>query len=340
MKPLFPVSPGNLVSLAGVLLLAGLPWLLGLAGQDYLLSLATRALIYGLAAASLNLILGYGGMVSLGHAAFMGIGAFTVAILAHHSYEATPVFSFLPSFQGTEQALIVWPLAALTAAFFALITGAISLRTRGMHFIMITLAFAQMLYFLFTSLDTYGGSDGMSLYGRNTLPGIDLGSDVRFYYCCLVLVVVFLLFMQRLVSSRFGRVLMGSRENEIRVQVLGLAPFGYRLTSYCIAGAAAGVAGALLANQGEFVSPGMLHWTKSGEILVMVILGGMARLTGPLIGAFVLLFLEEYLAILTEHWMILLGPVLILVVLFARGGIHGLLFDRFGSTRRHDADGD
>jgi branched-chain amino acid transport system permease protein len=132
---------------------------------------------------------------------------------------------------------------------------------------------------------------------------------------------------------------MGSRDNEVRVQVLGLSPFGYRLTSYCIAGAAAGVAGALLANQGEFVSPGMMHWTRSGEILVMVILGGMARLTGPLIGAFALLFLEEYLAMLTEHWMVLLGPVLILVVLFARGGIHGLLFDRFNSIRRHDANG-
>ena len=339
MNSFFPFQARTLLVTTGALLLLFLPQLLDLAGQDYLLSLATRALIYSLAAASLNLILGYGGMVSLGHAAFIGIGAYTVAILAHHSYEATPVFSFLPHVQGTEQALIVWPLAALLAAFFALLTGAISLRTRGMHFIMITLAFAQMLYFLFTSLDTYGGSDGMSLYGRNTLPGIDLGSDVQFYYCCLVLVVVFLLFMQRTVFSRFGRVLMGSRDNEVRVQVLGLSPFGYRLTSYCIAGAAAGVAGALLANQGEFVSPGMMHWTRSGEILVMVILGGMARLTGPLIGAFALLFLEEYLAMLTEHWMILLGPVLILVVLFARGGIHGLLFDHFISTRRHDANG-
>jgi branched-chain amino acid transport system permease protein len=336
MKPLFPVSPRNLVSLACVLLLACLPWLLALAGQDYLLSLATRALIYGLAAASLNFILGYGGMVSLGHAAFMGIGAFTVAILAHHSYEATPVFSFLPSFQGTEQALIVWPLAVALAAFFALVSGVICLRTRGMHFIMITLAFAQMLFFLFTSLDTYGGSDGMSLYGRNTLPLVDLGSDTAFYYCCLAALAMFLLLMHLVVGSRFGRVLMGSRDNETRIRVLGFAPFGYRLASYCLAGGAAGLAGALLANQGEFVSPGMLHWTRSGEILVMVILGGMARLTGPVIGAFVLLFLEEYLAMFTEHWMILLGPFLILVVLFARGGIHSLLFDRLPGSRRGD----
>ncbi len=307
--------------------------------QEYLLSLATRALIYSLAAASLNLILGYGGMVSLGHAAFMGIGAYTVAILAHHSYESTPILTFLPFLQGTEQALIVWPLAMLLSALFALLTGLIALRTRGMHFIMITLAFAQMLFFLFTSLDTYGGSDGMSLYGRNTLPGIDLGNDTLMYYFCLSVLVLFLFSMQRLVRSRFGRVLEASRENEIRVQVLGLAPFGYKLTSYCLAGAAAGLAGALLANQGEFVSPGMLHWTRSGEIMVMVILGGMARLTGPVIGAFVLLFLEEYLAMFTEHWMILLGPFLIVVVLFARGGIHSLLFDRLPGSRRAQRNG-
>jgi branched-chain amino acid transport system permease protein len=339
MKAFVSMRPRLLLSVAGVCLLVVLPRLLELTGQEYLLSLATRALIYSLAAASLNLILGYGGMVSLGHAAFMGIGAYTVAILAHHSYESTPVLAFLPFLQGTEQALIVWPLAMLLSALFALLTGLIALRTRGMHFIMITLAFAQMLFFLFTSLDTYGGSDGMSLYGRNTLPGIDLGNDTLLYYFCLTVLVLFLFFMQRLVRSRFGRVLEASRENEIRVQVLGLAPFGFKLTSYCLAGAAAGLAGALLANQGEFVSPGMLHWTRSGEIMVMVILGGMARLTGPVIGAFVLLFLEEYLAMFTEHWMILLGPFLIVVVLFARGGIHSLLFDRLPGGRRAQRNG-
>jgi branched-chain amino acid transport system permease protein len=321
----------KLFALAGLVLLGLLPWLLDLCGQQYLLSLATRALIYGLAASSLNLILGYGGMVSLGHAAFMGIGGYVVGIMAFHSYEKMPVLGILPQFTGSESALLVWPPAMLLAGIFALITGAISLRTKGMHFIMITLAFAQMVYFFFTSLDAYGGSDGISLYGRNTLPGLNLGNDQVFYYLCLGLLLGFLYLMHRLTGSRFGRVLIGSRENEQRLQVLGFAPFGFRLLSYCLAGSVAGLAGVLLVNQGEFVSPGMTHWTRSGEILVMVLLGGMGRLIGPLIGAVVLLFLEEYLAMYTEHWMVILGPFLILVVLYARGGLYGLLFDGKGN---------
>ncbi len=308
--------------------LATLPVLLEYSGQQYLLSLATRVLIYGLAASSLNLILGYGGMVSLGHAAFMGIGAYTMGILAFHSYEKLPIISMFPQFTGSVDALIVWPVAMIFACLFALCTGAISLRTRGMHFIMITLAFAQMVFFFFTSLDTYGGSDGISLYGRNALLGFDLGDDQQFYYLCLGLLLGFLYLMHRLTGSRFGRVLIGSRENEQRLEVLGFSPFGYRLLSYCIAGSVAGLAGALLANQGEFVSPGMIHWTRSGEIMVMVLLGGMGSLVGPTLGAAVLLFLEEYLAMYTEHWMVILGPFLILVVLFGRGGLYGLLFDR------------
>jgi len=322
LKLLSPAAIGFLV-----LFLVLLPRLLDLCGQQYLLSLATRVLIYGLAASSLNLILGYGGMVSLGHAAFMGIGGYVVGILAYHSYEKIPVSALLPHFTGSESGPAVWFAAMFLAGLFALVTGAVSLRTRGMHFIMITLAFAQMVYFFFTSLDTYGGSDGISLYGRNTLPGLDLGNDQVFYYLCLAVLLVFLYLMHRLTRSRFGRVLIGSRENEQRLQVLGFSPFGYRLLSYCLAGAVAGLAGALLVNQGEFVSPGMIHWTRSGEILVMVLLGGTGRLFGPLLGAAALLFLEEYLAMYTEHWMVILGPFLILVVLYARGGLYGLFFD-------------
>ncbi|WP_457573533.1 branched-chain amino acid ABC transporter permease [Desulfolithobacter sp.] len=323
----FPVvCRQNVIAILALVLLLALPWLLDLMDQQYLLSLATRALIYGLAASSLNLILGYGGMVSLGHAAFMGIGGYSVAILAFHSYEKTPILSWLPWLQGTENGLVAWPLAMGLAALFGLVTGAISLRTRGMHFIMITLAFAQMVYFFFTSLDTYGGSDGLALFGRSQLPGLDLGSDRNFYFLCLGILLTFLYLMYRLVHARFGRVLIGSRENEQRLQVLGYATFGYRLLSYCLAGAAAGLAGALLVNQGEFVSPGLMHWTRSGEIMVMVLLGGMGTLTGPVLGAAALLLLEEYLAMYTEHWMVILGPFLILVVLFARGGLHGLLF--------------
>ncbi len=292
------------------------------------MALSTRVLIYGLAASSLNLILGYGGMVSLGHAAFVGIGGYCVGIMAFHLQEGTPVFASLPWFTGSDNALLIWPAAMVLSALFALATGAVSLRTRGMHFIMITLAFAQMVFFFFTSLDTYGGSDGISLYGRNTLPGLDLGNDRHFYYLCLGVLALFLFLMHRLIHARLGRVLVGSSENEERMRVLGFATFGFRLLSYCLAGAAAGLAGALLANQGEFVSPGMIHWTRSGEIMVMVLLGGTGTLFGPLLGAAVFLFLEEYLAMFTEHWMVILGPFLILVVLFARGGLHGLLFRR------------
>ncbi|WP_456387327.1 branched-chain amino acid ABC transporter permease [Desulfolithobacter sp.] len=323
---LLTICRQNLAIFPAIGLLLALPWILDLTDQQYLLSLATRILIYGLAASSLNLILGYGGMVSLGHAAFTGIGGYTVAILAFHSSEKTPILGWLPWLHGTENGLVSWPLAMSLAALFGLITGAISLRTKGMHFIMITLAFAQMVYFFFTSLDIYGGSDGLVLYSRNLLPGLDLGADRNFYFLCLGILLAFLYLMSRLVHSRFGRVLIGSRENEQRLQVLGYATFGYRLLSYCLAGAAAGLAGALLVNQGEFVSPGLIHWTRSGEIMVMVLLGGMGTLTGPVLGAAALLLLEEYLAMYTEHWMLILGPFLILVVLFVRGGLHGLLF--------------
>ncbi len=307
-----------------------LPQLLDFFGLQYLLSLATRALIYGLAAASLNLILGYGGLVSLGHAAFMGIGGYTAGILLYHVQGASPILGLLPPASFWGSGLVAWPLAMALAALFALVTGLVSLRTRGMHFIMITLAFAQMVYFFFTSLDVYGGSDGIALYGRNTLPGLNLDNDQVFYYLCLGLLLVFLLVTHWLMHARFGRALLAGRENIVRLQALGIAPLGYQLSAYCLAGAVAGLAGALLVNQGEFVSPGMIHWTRSGELMVMVLVGGVARLFGPVLGAFVLLFLEEYLAMYTDHWMVIFGPFLILVVLFGRSGLYGLLFERGG----------
>ncbi len=320
--PVASIRSPLLFSGSAVLLLVFLPCLLDLAGHQYLLSLATRALIYGLAASSLNLILGYGGMVSLGHAAFVGIGAYVVGILSRHG--AGP--GLLPALEHQGPgALVSWSLAAAAAMLFALGTGAVSLRTRGMHFIMITLAFAQMVYFFFTSMEAFGGSDGMVLVGRDRLPGLDLNDDRVFYYLCLGVLFLFLLLVHRLVHARFGRVLVGCRENEQRLQVLGFAPFGYKLLAYCLAGGAAGLAGALLAEQGGYVSPAILHWTSSGEIMVMVLLGGTGTLAGPVLGAFVLLFLEEFLAMYTEHWMVLLGPLLILVVLFARGGLYPLL---------------
>ncbi len=316
----------------GALLLLILPPVAQWIGEPYLVSLFSRILIYALAAVSLDLILGYGGMVSLGHAAFFGTGAYVTGILAFHSFEGTAIVSWPFQIPGSESGLIVWPIAIVLSGVVAGIIGALSLRTSGMHFIMITLAFAQMLYYFFVSLEAYGGDDGLSLFSRNTFAGIDLGSDPHFYYLCLVLLGLFLFLAHRLVHSRFGMVIRGSRENERRMKALGFPTYRYKLACFVIAGAGAGLAGALIANQTEYVSPGLMHWTRSGEILIMVILGGMGTLFGPVLGAATLLLLEEILAIYTEHWLVYLGPFLIVVVLFARRGIYGMLFDRGSSN--------
>ena len=315
----------------GATVLAALPVIAVVTDEPYLLTLFSRILIYALAAVSLDLMLGLGGMVSLGHSAFFGIGAYVVCFFSFHSIEGLPIVSWPISVAGSENGLLVWPLAVALAAMAAAVVGALSLRTTGMHFIMITLAFAQMLYYFFVSLEAYGGDDGISLFARNTVPGLDLGSDLQFYYLCLALLGAFLFFSCRLADSRFGMVIKGCRENERRMKSLGFPIFRYRLACFVIAGAGAGLAGALIANQTEYVSPGLMHWTRSGEILVMVLLGGMGTLFGPVLGAMVLLLAEEVLSIYTEHWMVYLGPLLILVVLFAKGGIYGVIAGGKGS---------
>jgi branched-chain amino acid transport system permease protein len=328
MKHLLEILPVNrkmLLTVVAAIMLLALPPIAGVMDEVYLITLFSRILIYALAAVSLDLMLGLGGMVSLGHSAFFGIGAYVVCIFSFHSIEGLPIISWPIVVAGSENGLLVWPLAVILAAMTAAVVGALSLRTTGMHFIMITLAFAQMLYYFFVSLEAYGGDDGISLFARNTIPGIDLGSDVQFYYLCLCLLTVFLLFSYRLAGSRFGMVIKGCRENERRMKSLGFPIFRYRLACFVIAGAGAGLAGALIANQTEYVSPGLMHWTRSGEILVMVLLGGMGTLFGPVLGAMVLLLAEEVLSIYTEHWMVYLGPFLVLVVLFAKGGIYGTI---------------
>jgi len=314
--------------ITSTLFLLLLPFLAELAAEPYLTSLFSRILIYALAAVSLDLILGYGGMVSLGHSAFFGVGAYVVGIFAFHHFEATPVVAWPIPINGLDSGLLVWPLAVLISGLFAAVIGALSLRTSGMHFIMITLAFTQMLFYFFVSLEAYGGDDGLSLEARNRLPGIDLGGDTNFYYLCLLSLLAFLICSQKLVHSRFGMVIRGCRENDRRMQALGFPTFRYKLACFVIAGAGAGLAGALIANQTEYISPGLLHWTRSGEILIMVLLGGMGTLFGPVLGAAVFLLLEELLAIYTEHWMVYLGPFLILVVLFAKGGLYRLIVGR------------
>jgi len=337
-NPVFSLSGRTrlTVHLVGLLVLALLPPLLGLIGEPFYVTLATRVLILALAAVSLDLILGYGGMVSFGHAAFVGVGGYVTGILAHHAFMGEPLGLFGLAVPGMTEALVVWPLAMAVSALAALFIGVLSLRTGGIHFIMITLAFAQMLYFLLVSLEAYGGDDGLTLWGRNTVAGADiLGDRETFYYVCLGLLTVVLLAFRRLVDSRFGLVLQGARQNERRMRALGVPVTRYRLAAFTLAGAVAGLSGVLSVNQAEFVSPTLLHWTHSGELLVMVILGGMGTLIGPVLGAVVLMGLEEILAGVTEHWRVILGPVLILVVLYARAGVHGVLI----GPRRRDGEG-
>jgi branched-chain amino acid transport system permease protein len=296
------------------LLLAGLvllPVYSQLAHNVFVLTLFTRIVILAMAAVSLNLILGYGGMMSFGHAAYLGIGGYAVGILA---------------FEGISSGFVQWPVALAASALFALVIGALSLRTRGVYFIMITLAFAQMAYYIVAGLARYGGDDGLTIQKRSQFfAPLNLTDKVQFYYLCLALLVVSLYLVWRLVNSRFGLAIQGARSNDTRMRAIGFPTFRYKLACFVIAGTLCGLAGALLANHTDFVSPAMMYWTRSGDLIIMVVLGGMGSVIGPVFGAVVLLVLEEALSGITEYWQIILGPLLLLVVLFARGGIDGLL---------------
>ncbi len=288
-----------------------LPLYSQLTGNIFVLTLFTRIVIFALAAASLNLIMGYGGMMSFGHAAYLGIGGYAVGILAH---------------EGIGSGFIQWPVAIAVSALFALAVGALSLRTRGVYFIMITLAFAQMAYYVASGLARYGGDDGLTIYKRSDFGGlIDLSSRVQFYYLCLACLLGGVYLIWRIVNSRFGLVVQGLRSNEARMQAIGFPANRYRLVCFVIAGMMCGLAGALLANNTDFVSPASMYWTRSGDLMVMVILGGMGSLFGPVIGTIAFLLLEEFLSQITEYWAMILGPMLLLIVLFGRGGIMGML---------------
>jgi branched-chain amino acid transport system permease protein len=300
----------TVVAIAGVTALALVPVAAGVLGSSFYVSLVGRVMIWAIAALGLNLILGYGGMVSFGHAAYIGVGVYTVVILSAH---------------GVDSGYVQWPLAVAAAAGVAAVVGTISLRTSGVYFIMITLAFAQMLYFLGVSLKTYGGDDGMTLPRRSRLPGLlDLESSVVLYYLILAVLVVFHLAVRRLVASRFGVVLQAVASNERRMRALGFATFRFKLVAFVISGVMCAVAGILLVNFTKYASPAFMHWTRSGDLLVMVIFGGMGTILGPALGAFAFLLLEEALKGYTEYWPVVLGPVLVLVVLGGKRGIHGL----------------
>ena len=291
--------------------LAALPFIAQTLNEGFYVGLASRVLIFALAATSLNLILGFGGMVSFGHAAFVGGGAYSVAILMQH---------------GVGSAWIAWPLAVLASAAFAFVIGAISLRTKGVYFIMITLAFAQMLFYVAVSLKAYGGEDGLAMAARSVIaPGIEMANDTVFYYVVLGIVAAAFIGVQRLLNARFGHALQAIRENETRMAAIGYPVYRHKLAAFTLAGAMAGLAGALAANQAGFVSPSLLQWSQSGMLMMMVILGGIGHLYGGIVGAAVFLLLEEVLSAHTIHWQFALGAVLLAVVLAAPHGLAGLV---------------
>jgi branched-chain amino acid transport system permease protein len=321
------LTPRNVLVATLLVLLALLPVYCTVTGNYFLMSLFTRILILGMAAVSLNLIMGFGGMVSFGHAAYLGIGGYAVGILAK---------------EGINSGFVQWPVAVLASALFALGVGALSLRTRGVYFIMITLAFAQMVYYVAIGLDRYGGDDGLTIYKRSEFfDPLNLSNRTIFYYLCCALLMVTVYVVWRLVHSRFGMAIQGARSNDRRMRAIGFPTYRYKLTCFVISGVMCGLAGALLANHTDFINPSIMFWTRSGDLIVMAVLGGMGTVFGPVIGAIALLVLEEALPILIggasqlltghevqgarEYWHLLLGPMLLLIVLFARGGIDGLL---------------
>jgi len=307
-------------ALAGLLLaLALVPPVAAWFDQLFYVDLLRRVMIFAIAAVSLNLILGYGGMVSFGHAAYLGIGAYAVGVLAYY---------------GINSGWLQWGLAIGASALVALAIGAISVRTSGIYFIMITLAFTQMLYYLGISIEEYGGDDGMRLPVRSQFSGlIDLADANAFYYLVFALLVCALILVQRLVGSRFGLVIQAARSNEARTRAIGFPPYPYRLTAFVISGALCGLAGALLVNHTAYLTPDFMNWTRSGELMFMVILGGVATSSGPLLGAAAFLLLEDFLqgskllpkAVVGDHWQLYLGLILLLVVLFTKRGLAGLL---------------
>jgi branched-chain amino acid transport system permease protein len=321
------LTPRNAFVTALLAILLLLPVYAALSGNTFVITLFTRIVILAIAAVSLNLIMGFGGMVSFGHAAYLGIGGYVVGILAK---------------EGINSGFVQWPLALALSGLFALGVGALSLRTRGVYFIMITLAFAQMVYYVANGLDRYGGDDGLTIQRRSEFAGlINLSNRTFFYYLCLALLLATVYLVWRIVNSRFGLVIQGARSNERRMNAIGFPTFRYKLVCFVIAGVLCGLAGVLLANHTNFISPQLMHWTRSGDLIVMAVLGGMGSVFGPVIGAIALLVLEEVLPFLIglashlftgrevaaakEYWQLILGPMLLLIVLYARGGIDGLI---------------
>ena len=338
-------DPRFVIMILGLIGLAVLPIVAGAADDVFMISFMAKMMIFAIAAASLDLILGYGGMISFGHAAYVGLGAYAVAVSARYFSDLcfdveegqACAYGFLAS--GYFQ----FAIAIVGSALVALVIGAISLRTTGLYFIMITLAFTQMLFFLGISLEPFGGDDGMTVDERSDFAFFSIGEDLIYegdgatlYYVCLGVLLLSLLLLRRFVNSRFGMVIRGSYSNPVRMAALGYPVYRYRLTAFVIAGTICGVAGALFANHQEFLTPEYMMWIRSGEIMIMVIMGGMGTIFGPVFGALAFLGIEEFLQELVgqDYWMIVFGPMLILLVLFAKRGLFGLIPDNWAAMPR------
>ncbi|WBU61682.1 branched-chain amino acid ABC transporter permease [Paracoccus albus] len=296
-----------------------------LSGQGFTVTLATKAAIFALAGVGLNLALGYGGMISFGHAAFFGIGGYACGILASHAANGTPIFAFLA---GSNNMLVIWPIAMIASGLAALVIGALSQRTSGVYFIMVTLAFAQMIFYFAISWPRYGGEDGLSFYVRNNFPVMNTFAPIQYFAICATLLALALIATAVITQSRYGLALQAVRQNSQRSKAVGIRPYAVLLTAFVLSGMITGLAGALYADLNRFVSPTMLSWHMSGEIMVFVILGGVGRLCGPVAGAGIYILLEHVLGGVSEYWQALLGLMLLVIVLFAPGGLIGLLSGR------------
>ena len=322
------ISRETAINLVLALLLLAVPFIAMQLGKPFYVTLATRMAILGLAAIGLNIALGLGGLVSFGHAAFFGIGGYAAGILASHAFSGQPLDFALFAVPGTNLMPVIWAVAIVAGGLLAAAIGSISLRTSGVYFIMITLAFAQMTYYFAISWPAYGGEDGLSITIRNTFPGVNTLVPQNYFLICYALLVAGLVLFALLRDSRFGAALQASRQNEVRVASVGIAPFRIKLAAFVISGMITALAGALYADLNRFVSPSMLSWQMSGEFIVLIILGGVGRLCGPLAGAMLFVMFEYILGGLTERWQFFLGLLLLGVVLFARGGLIGLLAGR------------
>ena len=315
----------RLLPIAAIIFLLAVVPPIALAVDDpFLIKIFTRVIVFAIAAVALNFILGFGDLVSLLQAGFVGVGGYTVAILAYHDFNAEPIISWPFTLDGTTNLIIALPLGALAAAIVAVLTGLVSLRTSGAYFIMITLAFNQMLYYFFVALQKYGGEDGLQILGDLHLAGLDVGKRVPFYYVCLAALALTLLFFDRLVESRFGKVIRALAQNERRVVALGIPPLRYKLLAFVITGTLGGFAGGLLAASQQFISPADMAWARSGEIVVMAVLGGLATVWGPVVGAAVFLVLELVLSSFTISWQLPFGILIIVMITFLRGGLADL----------------